>query len=89
MADWAPIDKAQPHRLAVGFQQAIATQSLGIGILFTDLQFQQTQRLSRFTPTMHLWLSHPTPPHLIGISHYPAATSSQGNQGVTPFFFLA
>src|SRR5579884_743876 len=54
MADWSTVDKAQPDGLAVRFQQAIATQGLGIAILFADPQFLQAQRLSRFTPAMHL-----------------------------------
>src|SRR6266487_3865737 len=72
MADGPTIDKAQPDRLALGFQHAIATQGFGVGILFADLPFQQAQRLSRLTPAMHLGLSHATPPHLIGIPHHPA-----------------
>ncbi len=31
VADWSAIDKAQPDRLAVGFEQAIATQGFRIG----------------------------------------------------------
>src|SRR5947209_6763686 len=72
MADRSAIDKAEPDRLAVRFQQAIATQGFGIGILFADLQFLQAQRLSRFTPAMHLRLSHAAPPHFISIPHHPA-----------------
>jgi hypothetical protein len=72
MADRPTIDKAQADGLALGFQHAIATQGFGIGILFADLPFQQAQRLSRFTPAMHLGLRHAAPPHLIGIAHGPA-----------------
>jgi hypothetical protein len=86
VTDGPPIDKAQPHRLAAGFQHALATQSFGIGIVFADLQFLQAQRLSRFTPAMHLRLSHATPPHFIDIPYSPTAPPGQGNQGVAPFF---
>src|SRR5437660_1095814 len=89
MADGPTIDKAESNGLAIGFEQARATQGFGIRILFADLPFQQAQRLSRFTPAMHLRLCHPAPPHLIGIPYHPATPPSQGDQGVAPFFFLA
>src|SRR5947199_3090980 len=72
MADGATIDKAQPHRLASRFQQAITSESFGITILFAHREFLQAQRLLGFAPAMHLRLGHTTPPHFITISHRPA-----------------
>jgi hypothetical protein len=89
VADGATIHKAESDRLTLGYQQALARQGFGIGILFADLQFLQACRLSRLAPTMHLRLSYAAPPHLISIPHHPATKAGQGDQGVAPFCFLA
>ena len=89
--DGTTAHKPQQHLLryvVVGSnQQAITGQGLRVGIVFSQGQFLQPQRLIRFGPAMQTGIGQPAPPDFIGEAQGPGRLAlAQPDQAVSLFF---
>ena len=88
-------DKAHPDLRTVRIlrrsglpQDAIASQGLGIRIIFLPALFDQAKRLLCTLLGLQLWLSKAAPPHFIEEAQRPLRVlTGVHNQAVTSFFF--
>lgn len=90
MAYWTTVHEAQQHLVGVVTQQPIATQRLGVQVLFVCLKLLQAQWRSRIGPSVHSRPGQAAPPYFILITHHPTLLSSLDsslNQAVSPLFF--
>src|SRR5260370_18777482 len=72
LADRTSRHKAQMHASTVSRQHPVASQRFRIRIVLVCRHFLQPKRLLLFTPTVHGELAHPTPPHLLPVTHSPS-----------------
>lgn len=93
-AHCSPIYEAQHHFAGVLPQQSIATQRLGVRVIFADFTFNQAQRLFGSGPTMHGGVCQAAPPYFILEPHHPTCPKRRFlcgslNQPLASLFFRA
>src|SRR5215217_7244450 len=86
-----PLHKAYPRLLELQHIEPVAGDSFGLGIVFSDRLFDQTQRFASCAEAVQGGQSHPAPPALILVADGPTlgVVVGQLDQSVAQAFFLS